>query len=586
MNLEYCAVASWNPKLNGKLLKCSALGIPSHKQELLAQLMLGNILADSGVVFSCEGRDEFTSFENKDLDDHLLYLGIAAENRLALSTKYEGNQPNPKHQIPPISKKRLEFIRNYWEGNKSAVLTIERALSLEPDDDELWEIYIQGISQRWRDELPNERWQASHYLQSLRGKTEGVVALNSLSREFDKHNKRFLSALCHMASLATQPDQTDIYRLFFDEWESGVFNPSTIHLDNSDSYLVSVLLPTYNRPNQLREALNCLLEQSFKDFEVLIINDGGNPCAKQVVDAFNSENFRYFYKENGGHRSALNYGLKKAVGKYIAYLQDDDLYYPNHLQILLETAEKKGADFVCSGIRWVQGHWDDDKWIVDCDLTSPSANSRVDQLRIGASIADNTVLHRRDIVNKIGLFWEEAPRGGAWEYWVRASRNYQIHELKQITCEYRVPTASLPISKPAESRFFTEIWRIYFGTEFGEAALALGAFYAEEQQIWRESIKRLINVEDIYLRNDIYAKLWAAAVSDSSSISKELLVKLADSDPVTFVQCWLDLKSRPKKNKQKRAIPLGSIFKIVQYAIVHPNYALSRLPRMLSIRSS
>ncbi len=154
-----------------------------------------------------------------------------------------------------------------------------------------------------------------------------------------------------------------------------------------------------------------MLSQTFNDYEVLVINDGGDRTVESVVDQLQSNKVRYFYREHGGHRAALNLGLQMAQGKYISYLDDDDIYYPNHLDTLVYTAEAKSLDFVCSRNRWVQGHWDADRWMEDYELTQPDNGFQVERMRISAYVPDNTILHRRSVAEKIGLFWEEPQEG-------------------------------------------------------------------------------------------------------------------------------------------------------------------------------
>ena len=91
--------------------------------------------------------------------------------------------------------------------------------------------------------------------------------------------------------------------------------------------MITVLTPTYNRGYILNKAYNSLVNQSDKDFEWLIIDDGSNDNTKELVNAFIDDskiNIRYFYKKNGGKHTALNFGFKKAKGNYVIILDSDD----------------------------------------------------------------------------------------------------------------------------------------------------------------------------------------------------------------------------------------------------------------------
>jgi radical SAM protein with 4Fe4S-binding SPASM domain len=104
--------------------------------------------------------------------------------------------------------------------------------------------------------------------------------------------------------------------------------------------LVSVIVPTHNRPEMLVEALQSVLNQTFQDFEILVVNDAGADV-RQVVEALNgSGKITYLeHDTNRGLGAARNTGIQHARGKYIAYLDDDDRFYPEHLETLANFLE-------------------------------------------------------------------------------------------------------------------------------------------------------------------------------------------------------------------------------------------------------
>jgi glycosyltransferase involved in cell wall biosynthesis/tetratricopeptide (TPR) repeat protein len=97
---------------------------------------------------------------------------------------------------------------------------------------------------------------------------------------------------------------------------------------------VTVLMGTYNRPDYLREAIASVVAQVMDNWELLVMNDGGVDV-RHIVQEFADERVRYFHDDiNRGFAFRVNFGLKEARGEYVAYLGDDDLYYPDHLEIL------------------------------------------------------------------------------------------------------------------------------------------------------------------------------------------------------------------------------------------------------------
>ena len=103
---------------------------------------------------------------------------------------------------------------------------------------------------------------------------------------------------------------------------------------------VTVLMGTYNRPDYLKDAIKSVVNQSMQDWELMVMNDGGVDVAR-VVDAFQDCRIQYFHDPvNRGLPFRLNFGLKRALGQHIAYLGDDDIYYPNHLEELTTALDK------------------------------------------------------------------------------------------------------------------------------------------------------------------------------------------------------------------------------------------------------
>lgn len=97
--------------------------------------------------------------------------------------------------------------------------------------------------------------------------------------------------------------------------------------------LFSIVITTYNRPLLLRRAIKSVVQQTYKDWELIIVNDGSDIAYDSDFSPFNSS-IVYFYKENSGLPSSRNFGISKAKGDFICFLDDDDEYLSNHLMVL------------------------------------------------------------------------------------------------------------------------------------------------------------------------------------------------------------------------------------------------------------
>ena len=112
--------------------------------------------------------------------------------------------------------------------------------------------------------------------------------------------------------------------------------------------LISVVIPAYNAEQFLDETLESVLSQTYENWECIIVNDGSTDNTEEIAKKWCEKDarFRYFYKENSGASDTRNLGIKKARGEYIAFLDADDLYMPNFLEICLENLVEKDVDLV------------------------------------------------------------------------------------------------------------------------------------------------------------------------------------------------------------------------------------------------
>lgn len=119
--------------------------------------------------------------------------------------------------------------------------------------------------------------------------------------------------------------------------------------------LVSIVIPVYNGSNYLREAIQCALEQTYPNIEVLVINDGSTDhgATRDIAMSF-SGRIRYFEKENGGVVSALNFGIDQMRGEYFSWLSHDDIYLPKKIEkqvlAIQEQQGEKPAFCICNCI--------------------------------------------------------------------------------------------------------------------------------------------------------------------------------------------------------------------------------------------
>ena len=114
---------------------------------------------------------------------------------------------------------------------------------------------------------------------------------------------------------------------------------------------ISIIVPIYNAENYLKSCLNSVLSQTFKDFEVLMVNDGSIDNSATICQDYaeRDSRFRYFEKVNGGLSDARNYGLDRAKGAYITFLDADDFLFENYLEKLYQASRLSDSDIIIGG---------------------------------------------------------------------------------------------------------------------------------------------------------------------------------------------------------------------------------------------
>lgn len=204
--------------------------------------------------------------------------------------------------------------------------------------------------------------------------------------------------------------------------------------------LVSVIVRTVNRPQTLSKALTSLANQTLDNFEVVVVNDGG-PDLAQFLAAFQPYlSIRYVHNTRSQGRSeALNIGVEHASGKYITYLDDDDIAYPTHLETLVTTIEQDPEGFGVAYTdynRALMSPGADDFTTVS-RMPSDTWAFRYDHLLVTNYLPIHTWMHDRDVWVEVGGFDTSLDMLEDWDFLIRIAQRRNFLSAGQITCEYR-----------------------------------------------------------------------------------------------------------------------------------------------------
>ena len=197
------------------------------------------------------------------------------------------------------------------------------------------------------------------------------------------------------------------------------------------SYTVSVVITTYNRPNELKEALDGVFAQIVKPLEVIVVNDASSLPYDDVIEKFSHHpNFSYHYLEqSAGANKARNIGVDSAKGDIIAFLDDDDIWMPDYLLEHL-TAYEDGADAVVSGYQNLGKETE--------VFVQPTSQVEADILKTGNQYCGMSGFSiRRQLAIK-ERFDETLPNGQDWDMYVRLlEQGYKLMNIPKAIFMYR-----------------------------------------------------------------------------------------------------------------------------------------------------
>lgn len=230
---------------------------------------------------------------------------------------------------------------------------------------------------------------------------------------------------------------------------------------NAIQPLVSVIVPTRNRPHFLKEALHSILNQTYRYFEIIVVNDSGEEVS-EIINAFKDSRIRYVRHEtNKGPSASRNTGLKTAKGTYIAYLDDDDIYYPEHLEMLVNFLEKSGCKVAYSDSYQAFQEKAVNNFVTKRKTLANGYDFDRENFLIKNNIPILTVMHAKECIDEIGVFDERIGVHEDWDLWIRMSRKYDFYHVRQVTAEFRTRESTDSITSKDFPNFLEVMKRIH-----------------------------------------------------------------------------------------------------------------------------
>jgi glycosyltransferase involved in cell wall biosynthesis len=195
--------------------------------------------------------------------------------------------------------------------------------------------------------------------------------------------------------------------------------------------VVSVIIPTYNRAQLLHSAIVSVLNQTYQDFEILVIDDNSKDNTQAVVKNFDDKRIRYIrHEKNKGEAGTRNTGIKHAKGTYIAFLDDDDEWLPEKLLLQVDLMRNSKPDVGCiyTGLFVV-------------DKTKGKILNQIIPKKRGYIYYDmfiknyigtpSTVLIKKECFERVNIFDEHIAFGTDYDMWIRISKEFHVDYIKK-----------------------------------------------------------------------------------------------------------------------------------------------------------
>ncbi len=242
------------------------------------------------------------------------------------------------------------------------------------------------------------------------------------------------------------------------------FSPQTMgmltDLSRPSLFSVSVIVPTFNRPEMLKKALKSILNQTYQNFEIVVINDGGENVSN-LIRKFQDHRIKYIeHEKNRGMAAARNTGIKIARGKYIALLDDDDLFYPNHLKVamsqLCDDTPVIYTDATRATYRKVNGSYQ-----LIGKKVPYSVDFEKDKLLVGNISPINCFVFDKEKALQAGLFDETFTTLEDWEFFIRLSERCNFKHIAKVTAQVNWRNDGTTVTSSRGAEFKKNRERVY-----------------------------------------------------------------------------------------------------------------------------
>jgi len=208
------------------------------------------------------------------------------------------------------------------------------------------------------------------------------------------------------------------------------------------SPVISVILPTYNCANFLPHSIQSILSQTYDSYEIIVVDDGSTDNTKEVLNPFMQKIKYVSYHWNKGAHVARNIGIRQALGKYIAFIDADDLWLPEKLQTDVDYLETH-PDISMTYSKHINIDSNGNKLGEGSRIMLPSGNIFIQLFSEQNFIITSSVVVRREVFGTTGIFDEQLFNCQDWDMWLRIAYHFKVAGINKLLIKYRHDLRSL-----------------------------------------------------------------------------------------------------------------------------------------------
>ena len=312
---------------------------------------------------------------------------------------------------------------------------------------------------------------------------------------------------------------------------------------------ISVVVPAYNSQSTILETIYSVLQQSFSDFELIVIDDGSTDKTLRLLSTVKDARLKVYSYSNGGLPAARNRGIVRATGEFISFIDADDLWTPDKLELQLQALQKNPQAGVAYSWTICMGNDGSSFHPGVCDSFQGDVYSK---LLVGNFIGSGSnVLIRREAIESVGYFDESLKSCEDWDYWMRLAPKWDFVVVSKPQIIYRLSSGAMSSKLDVMEKYQTLVLEKAFASAPPELQ---------------------------YLKNQGFAYIYLFMTRLSLSRANDVKVVKEASQKL-----WKAIRFSPKILLSKEAQLLS--IKVCILRIISPKIASGILSRAIKVRN-